>query len=138
VASDNPPQRQQQGPGSASDNTQPPVEHRRRGRTPGPVAAQLLPGIALRVVQLLPPAQLLEQVVATAIFGHDQTYLERPCVRRRAIEVDTSAVGIVEFDAPKEKRQAVVANGEKAAERFLNAWDWERFKKECRAVPDES
>lgn len=101
-------------------------------------SAQLLPGIALRVVQLLPPAQLLEQVVATAIVGHDQTYLERPCVRRRAIEVDTSAVGIVEFDAPKEKRQAVVANGEKAAERFLNAWDWERFKKECRAVPDES
>jgi site-specific recombinase XerD len=41
VASDNPPQRQQQGAGSASDNTQPPVEHRPRGRTPVPLPATL-------------------------------------------------------------------------------------------------
>ena len=62
----------------------------------------------------------------------------RLAARSRAIEVDTSAVGIVEFDAPKEKRQAVITNGDQAAERFLNAWDWERFKKECRGVTDES
>jgi len=103
-------------------------------------SAQLLPGIALpalQVVQLLPPAHLLEQVVATAIVGHDQTYLERPCVRRRAIEVDTSAVGIVEFDASKEKRETVAANGTKAAEQFLERWDWERYKKECRGATND-
>jgi NTE family protein len=96
--------------------------------------AQLFPGIALPA---LPPVHLLEQVVATAIVGNDQTYLERPCVRRRAIQVDTSAVGVVEFDAPREKREAVVANGDMAAEQFLGGWDWERFRRECREVGDE-
>jgi NTE family protein len=95
---------------------------------------QLFPGIALPA---LPPVRLLEQVVATAIIGNDQTYLERPCVRRRAIQVDTSIVGIVEFDAGKEKREAVVANGDQAAKQFLGAWDWNRFKRECRGIIDE-
>jgi NTE family protein len=95
--------------------------------------AALFPGIAL---PRLPPVQLLEQVVATAIVGHDQTYLERPCVRRRAIQVDTSAIGVVEFDAPPERRAAVVANGEKAAQQFLGDWDWERYKRACRETAE--
>jgi NTE family protein len=90
---------------------------------------QLVPGFALPP---LPPVRLLEQVVATAIVGNDQTYLERPCVRRRAIQVDTSAVGVVEFDASPEKRAALVANGDRAATQFLRTWDWEAFKRECR------
>ena len=85
----------------------------------------------------LPLIRLAERVVATAIVGNDQSYLERPCVRRRAIEVDTSAVGIVEFDAPKEKRDAVIAKGDAAAARFLDDWDWARYKKECRGVTDK-
>jgi NTE family protein len=95
---------------------------------------ELFPGIALR---RLPPVHLLEQVLATAIVGNDQTYLERPCVRRRAIQVDTSAVGIVEFDAPEWKRQTVQANGDKAATQFLSTWDWPLYKKECRGFDDE-
>ena len=95
--------------------------------------AQLFPGVALPT---LPPVHLLEQVVATAMVGHDQTYLERPCVRRRAIQVDTGAIGIVEFDASPEKRAAIAANGDRAAERFLADWDWERYKRDCRGVAD--
>ena len=72
--------------------------------------ADLFPGVAL---PRLPPIKLLEQVVATAVAGHDQTYLERPCVRRRAIQVDTAAIGLVEFDASSEKRAAVVWNGDR-------------------------
>jgi len=92
--------------------------------------SQLFPGIAL---PKLPPVHLLEQVTATAIAGHDQTYLERPCVRRRAMLVDTSELGIVEFDAPAEKRARVLARGEEAAERFLHDWDWDKYKRECRS-----
>lgn len=92
--------------------------------------AQLFPGIALPA---LPPVHLLEQVVATAIVGHDQTYLERPCVARRTIAVDTAAVGVVEFDAPPERRAEVVANGEKAARAFLRGWDWDAYRRDCRA-----
>ena len=90
--------------------------------------ADLFPNIALPA---LPPVHLLEQVVATAIVGHDQTYLERPCVARRTIHVDTSALGVVEFDASKQQRDEVVANGAAAADAFLQAWSWERFKRDC-------
>jgi hypothetical protein len=59
---------------------------------------------------------------------------QRPCVRRRTIEVDTSALGVVEFDAPQDTRDAVVANGAVAAGRFLRRWDWERYKRDCRGT----
>lgn len=49
----------------------------------------------------------------------------------------TSPVGIVEFDASKDKRETVAANGTKAAERFRESWDWESYKKECRGATDE-
>ena len=52
-------------------------------------------------------------------------------VRRRTITVDTSAIGFVEFDASPERRAAVVANGAAAAERFLRAWDWDAFRRDC-------
>jgi NTE family protein len=90
--------------------------------------SQLFP---LAALPMLPPVRLLERVTATAITGHDQTYLERPCVRRRTIPVDTSEVGIVEFDASAEKRAAVLKKGEEASERFLEGWDWERYKQAC-------
>lgn len=93
-------------------------------------APELFPGIAL---PRLAPVKLLEQVVATAIVGNDQTYLERPCVRRRTIAVDTSAVGIVEFEASPQQRAIVAANAEAAAAAFLAGWDWEAFRRECTA-----
>jgi NTE family protein len=89
---------------------------------------QLFPG---HVLPRLAPVKLLESVVATAIVGNDQTYLQRPCVRWRTIQLDTHSVGIVEFDAPQEKRDTLVANGRAAVEAFLATWDWERFKREC-------
>lgn len=89
---------------------------------------QLFPGLKRPRLQVL---WLLEQVLATAIVGADQTYLERPCVKRRTIPVDTALVGIVEFDAPEEKRAAVVAKGDEAAVKFLDTWDWESFKRDC-------
>lgn len=93
--------------------------------------AELFPGMP-RVFNSLPPVQLLEQTLATAIVGHDQTYVNRPCVERRTIPVDTSAVGIVEFDASDQKREALQASGEAAAEEFLAGWSWKAWRRECR------
>ena len=90
------------------------------------------PGLSL---PRLPPVRLLERVVTTAILGHDQTYLDQPCVRRRAIQVDTSAAGVVEFGCGEDTRAALVANGERAAREFLGTWDWEAYRHECRGVP---
>jgi NTE family protein len=92
---------------------------------------KLFPGIP-GLPSALPPLNMLERVAATAIVGHDQTYLERPCVRRRTIAVDTSEIGIVEFDAPPETREAVQAKGEAAAAAFLKGWDWNDYKRDCR------
>ena len=83
----------------------------------------------------LPPLRLLARVMTTAVLGHDQTYLEQPCVRRRAIPVDTSEVGIVEFGASEEKRARLVAKGEAAARDFLAGWDWDAYRHECRGAP---
>jgi NTE family protein len=94
---------------------------------------ELFPGIP-GLPSALPPLNMLERVAATAIVGHDQTYLERPCVRRRTIAVDTSEIGIVEFDAPPETREAVQAKGEAAAAAFLQDWSWDDYKRDCRPV----
>lgn len=94
--------------------------------------ALLFPGFSLPQP---PPVRLLARVMTTAVLGHDQTYFDQPCVRRRAIPVDTSAVGIVEFGASEEKRAALVAKGEQAARDFLAAWDWDAYRHECRGAP---
>jgi predicted acylesterase/phospholipase RssA len=86
--------------------------------------AKLFPPLAL---PMLPPVRELEQVVVTAIVGHDQSHIERPSVQRRTIEVDTSSVGIVEFDADKKKRDGVVESGRAAVERFLAGWELDEY-----------
>ncbi len=86
--------------------------------------AQLFPPLALPA---LPAIRQLEMVLATAIVGHDQSYIERPGVRRRMIAVDTSSIGIIEFNANKPKREGVIRQGRVAAERFLADWDWNEY-----------
>lgn len=97
------------------------------------VDALFFPGLALP--QFVPPLRLLGRVLTTAILGHDQTYLDRPCVRRRVIEVETHEVGIVQFDADARTRAKLVANGERKAREFLATWDWKAYRHECRGVP---
>ena len=46
---------------------------------------------------MFPAVRLLEQVVATALVGRDQTHLERPGVRERTMTVDTAGTAITEF-----------------------------------------
>jgi NTE family protein len=96
--------------------------------------AELFPPLALPT---LAPVRQLEQVLATAIVGHDQSYIERPCVRRRMIEVDTSSIGIIEFNANKKKRDGVVKQGRAAAGRFLAGWDWDKYRAECPGIADQ-
>jgi NTE family protein len=90
--------------------------------------ALVMPGLKLPT---LPPVRLLLRVATTAILGHDQTYLDQPCVRRRTMTVDTRDVGIVDFGVDQARRDALVANGEEAAREFLAGWSWARYKAEC-------
>ena len=73
------------------------------------------------------PFGVLEATVATAISGHDQTYLGQPRNAARLIRADTSQVGIVDFRIGEEQRQWLVANGVAAAKEFLRSWNWKAY-----------
>lgn len=95
----------------------------------GPVS--LAPGLPLGV---LPPLALLDAVVATAVSGHDRTYLSAPCVRRRAFAVDTSGVGLTDFDIDPARRERLFDAGQQAAREFLAGWDWAGYLRSCRGA----
>jgi hypothetical protein len=61
------------------------------------------------VLPTLPRVRQLEQVLAAAIVAHDHSYIERPCVRRRIIDVDTRSIGIIEFSANQGQEAATCA-----------------------------
>jgi NTE family protein len=73
----------------------------------------------------LPVVRLLEQVVTTALVGTDQTHLDAPGVRERAMTVDTKSTPITDFGIGKEDRQRLIAEGERTAQAFLAAWQRE-------------
>jgi NTE family protein len=68
---------------------------------------------------MLPTVRLLEQVVATALVGRDQTHLERPGVRERTMTVDTKGTTITEFGISAAERRVLVERGQQAARTFL-------------------
>uniref|UniRef100_UPI003403BEE8 patatin-like phospholipase family protein n=1 Tax=Saccharopolyspora shandongensis TaxID=418495 RepID=UPI003403BEE8 len=81
---------------------------------------QIFPALG---VPLPPPFELLKTVVVTAFVGNDQTHLNRPEVRKRTITIDSSAVGITEFDVPDDTVQMLVRHGRDAVDEFLADWN---------------
>ena len=72
---------------------------------------------------MLPTVRLLQQVVATALVGRDQTHLDRPGVRDRTLTVDTRGTDITEFRIGGAERDALLERGEQAARDFLERWE---------------
>jgi len=70
-------------------------------------------------VPMFPAVRLLEQVVATALVGRDQTHLDRPGVRERTMTVDTKGTAITEFGIGPVERADLLGRGEEAAREFL-------------------
>ncbi len=94
---------------------------------------QLFPGLgALRKRGL---ARYLESLVTTTVVGRDQGHLAKPWVAARTIEVDTTRVGIVEFDVDDAGEEALYRSGRAAAESFVETWDFEAYKARFRAAP---
>ncbi|MEV6227780.1 patatin-like phospholipase family protein [Saccharopolyspora shandongensis] len=77
---------------------------------------QVFPALGL---PLPPPFELLKKVVVTAFVGNDQTHLNLPAVRNRTIAIDTSEVGITEFDADPDTVQTLVHHAREAVDTFL-------------------
>jgi NTE family protein len=73
-----------------------------------------------------PTFRLLQQVVATALVGRDQTHLDRPGVRDRTMTLDTRGTDITEFRIGPAEREALLERGQQAARSFLERWDSQR------------
>lgn len=72
---------------------------------------------------------LLEDLITTMIVGHDQAYLGQPWVSARAIRVDSTDVGFLDFKISQRQMDALYQRGHEAAETFLSHWDWEDYLK---------
>jgi NTE family protein len=91
---------------------------------------KIIPGLA--PVRAFSGPRLLEQVLTTMLVGRDQAYLNEPWVSARTIRVDSTDVGVVEFDASREEIDELYRKGYDAASKFLSGWDESRYRREFR------
>lgn len=82
---------------------------------------------ALKPLRLFGPSALLERLIATMLMGHDQAHLNQPWVNVRAIQVDSTDVGVLDFGVSRTRLRELYDNGYVAAERFLTTWDWPAY-----------
>jgi NTE family protein len=87
---------------------------------------------ALALLHRLGPPTLLERLITTVIVGRDQAYLNQPWVSARAIRVDSTNVGFLDFDISNKEMEALYAKGHAAAEKFLSTWDWQAYLQRFR------
>lgn len=97
---------------------------------PAPTVDQLIPGLG--PLRWRSPT-LLERLITTMLVGHDQANLSLPWVKVRAIQVDSTDVGVLEFDITREESEVLYDKGYAATMKFLATWDWpaylERFRR---------
>ncbi|MGE0217619.1 patatin-like phospholipase family protein [Mycolicibacterium sp.] len=86
---------------------------------------QVIP--ALRPLHLLGAPTLLEQVVTTMLVGRDQAYLDMPWVSARTVRIDTSEIGVLDFDLSQRDKRLLYQRGRLAGEEFLEHWDWAAY-----------
>lgn len=87
---------------------------------------------ALAPLRLFGAPHLLEEVITTTLVGRDQAYLNVPWVAARAIRVDSTAIGFLDFDISDNEIEALYAQGYAAAEKFLSTWDWHTYLERFR------
>jgi len=82
--------------------------------------------------------RLLEDVIATALVGRDQAYLNQPWVSARTIRVDSTEVGFLNFGINQADTEALYQKGYDAAKAFLSTWNWPTYVQRFRQGVDSS
>ena len=82
---------------------------------------------ALKPLRFFEQTALLESLLTTMLAGHDQTHLRKPWVSARSIAVESTNVGVLDFDSPRGRLEELYDNGYAAAEHFLSTWDWPAY-----------
>ncbi|KXF85799.1 phospholipase [Rhodococcus ruber Chol-4] len=77
--------------------------------------------------------ELIEGIVTTVLVGRDQAHLNQPWVSARTIRVDSTEVGVLDFDIDKSEIEAQFAKGYEAAQGFLSTWNWVEYVKRYRS-----
>lgn len=78
------------------------------------------------------PVSYLEAVIGTALRMQDRMHLGEPCVVDRTVFVDTTGVEPTDFGLAPEVRDRLYRSGKRAAERWLETWDWDAHLARCR------
>ncbi|HTZ15770.1 MAG TPA: patatin-like phospholipase family protein [Mycobacterium sp.] len=87
---------------------------------------------ALRPLRLFEQTSLLESLLTTMLVGHDQTQLNQPWVRCRAILVESTDVGVLDFSASRKRLKELYDRGYEAGGAFLSTWDWPAYRERFR------
>lgn len=87
---------------------------------------------ALAALRTLGAPHLLEDVITTVLVGRDQAYLNQPWVSARAIRVDSTEVGFLDFGINDEQVEELYQRGHSAAQRFLETWNWAAYLRRFR------
>lgn len=82
---------------------------------------------ALKPLRSFGQLALVEKLLTTMLVGHDQTHLNLPWVGVRAIRVDSTDVGILDFDISRSQLERLYDNGYAAAQQFLSTWDFNDY-----------
>jgi NTE family protein len=67
----------------------------------------------------------------TATGFYDRMHLDDPCVERRTIFVDTMGVPATRFDIDPVTQGKLFDNGQRAADQFLQTWDFNKYQADC-------
>jgi NTE family protein len=81
----------------------------------------------LKPLRLFEQTALLESLLTTMLAGHDQTHLSQPWVAARAITVESTNVGVLDFDATRGRLEELYDSGYAAAQKFVSTWDWPTY-----------
>jgi NTE family protein len=87
---------------------------------------------ALKPLRFFEQTALLESLLTTMLAGHDQTHLNHPWVSARAIAVESTNVGVLDFDIPTGRLEELYDKGYEAAQEFLSTWDWAAYLRRFR------
>jgi NTE family protein len=79
----------------------------------------------------------MKALAQTMMEAHDRLYVEQANYAR-TIPIPTLGVGTTEFDLPKERALALFDSGRWAAEKFLDAWDFDAYIAEFRTGKEHS
>ena len=93
----------------------------------------VLPGLS--PLRVFGGPHLLEEVLTTLLVGRDQAYLTEPWVSARTIRVDSTDVGVLDFDISPPEADALYLKGYAATDTFLSDWDEEDYLRRFHHAP---